>query len=182
MLRSRVRLLSNALHNYAHSVAVIGERTVTPLSIVYLVVKLRITPPTGSAPVKSKEESAPPSRDRAEEEFLSSRKDAEDMPEGTTDMGLAHAPLWPADRKPGWWVVLADPKIGRVIVPPMKITDIPLANPNATKDYRAYKLQFQAPQQAQVFSWKVYVISDTFVGEEVVRDITVRLPVFLAYD
>ena len=95
------------------------------------------------------------------------------MPAGTTDLGFAHAPHWPANRKPSWWIVLADPKIGKVIVPPMKITDIPLANPSSAKDYRAYKLQFQAPPQVQTFSWKLYIISDTFVGEEIVRDITV---------
>lgn len=158
------------------SFKVIGERIVTPLSIVYLVVKLRITPPTGSSPAKTeKSEATIPARDRAEEEFLSSRKETEDMPEGTSDAGWAHAPLWPVNRKPSWWIVLADPKIGKVIVPPTKITDIPLANSNVKKDYRAYKLQFQAPQQAQVFDWKLYIISDTFVGEEFVKNITLNI-------
>lgn len=158
------------------SFKVIGERIVTPLSIVYLVVKLRITPPTGSSPAKTeKEESSVLVRDRAEEEFLSSRKDADDMPSGTADAGWAHAPHWPTNRKPSWWIVLADPKIGKVIVPPMKISDIPLANSSVEKDYRSYKLQFQAPQQVQDLNWKLYIISDTFVGEEVVRDISLRI-------
>lgn len=141
---------------------------------MYLVVKLRVTPPTGPAPTKSEKDDAPASsRDKAEEEFLGSRKDADDMPVGATDAGWAHAPHWPANRKSGWWIVLADPKVGKVIVPPMKISDVPLANPGISKDYRSYKLQFQAPPQAQTFNWKVYLVSDTFVGEEVVRDITV---------
>lgn len=55
----------------------------------------------------------------------------------------------------------------------MKISDVPLANPNIPRDYRAYKLQFQAPPNVQTFSWKLYLISDTFVGEESVRDISV---------
>lgn len=159
------------------SFKVIGERVVSPLSIVYLVVKLRVVPPTaGSTAISKKDEStAPTSRNRAEEEFLGSRKDAEDMPKGLSDPGYAHAPFWPANRKPSWWIVLADPKIGKVIVPPMKITDVPLANADAARDYRAYKLQFQAPPQAQVFQWKLFIVSDTFIGEEIVRDITLRI-------
>ncbi|GJE83968.1 DnaJ-domain-containing protein [Phanerochaete sordida] len=158
------------------SFKVIGERVVSPLSIVFLVVKLRIVPPTGSPAVKSeKDDVAVPVRDRAEEEFLTGRKDAEDMPKGLSDIGFAHAPHWPANRKPSWWIVLADPKIGKVIVPPMKITDVPLADAGAARDWRAYKMQFQAPQQAQTLQWKLHLVSDTFVGEEVVRDITLRI-------
>lgn len=108
-----------------------------------------------------------------EEEFLGSRKDADDMPEGASDGGWAHAPRWPAHRKPGWWIVLADPKLGKVIVPPMKISDIPFANPDSSKDYRSYKLQFQAPPQVQSFNWKLFLISDTFIGGEIVQDVTV---------
>jgi translocation protein SEC63 len=165
------------LAKFAEHFVVIGERVIAPLSIVYLVVKLRITPPTGPAPAKTEngESSGVPLRSKSDEEFLTSRKDAEDMPKGTADPGWAHAPHWPANRKPGWWIVLADPKIGKVIVPPMKISDVPLANPDSAKDYRAYKLQFQAPPQVQTFNWKLFLISDTYVGEEVMRDITVRL-------
>ena len=153
--------------------SVIGERVIAPLSIVYLIVKLRVTPPTGPVPAKIENGTTSSSRSRAEDEFLTSRKDAEDMPKDTTDPGWAHAPYWPANRKPGWWIVLADPKIGKVIVPPMKITDVPLASPQSAKDYRAYKLQFQAPPQPQTFNWKLYLISDTYVGEEITRDIMV---------
>ena len=82
--------------------------------------------------------------------------------------------LWLASHAQSWWLVLADPKIGKVIVPPLRIADVPLAGAGAERDWRAYKVQFQAPQQAQVFDWKLYIISDTFVGEEYVQSITVR--------
>ena len=62
---------------------VIGERIVTPLSIVYLVVKLRITPPASSSPVKSEKPDSASDKGN-DEEFLTSRKDAEDMPKGAT--------------------------------------------------------------------------------------------------
>ena len=95
----------------------------------------------------------------------------------------AHPPLNSLfqERKPSWWIVLADEKSNRVVVPPLKITDIPNARlPHADADeallehdYRAYKIQFQSPPNVGMFTWKVYVVSDTFVGGEVTRDITV---------
>lgn len=171
----------------------IGERIITPMSFVFLVVKLRILPPTAKPLVKEEKEKS--KKDNTDEQFLLGRKESEDMPNGAHNGGWAHAPHWPAvrrdnlhsdsltrltkylyqNRKPGWWLILADPKIGRVIVPPMKITDIPIADGSA-HDYRSYKLQFQAPPVQQTplsLTWKLYLISDTFVGEEVSKDMTV---------
>lgn len=70
-------------------------------------------------------------------------------------------------------MLLADPKLNRIAMPPMKITDVPISDPSKERNYRTYKLQFQGPPQVAVFSWKMYVISDTFIGEEVERDIVV---------
>ena len=66
----------------------------------------------------------------------------------------------------------------------MKITDVPVADPQRGVDYRSYKIQFQAPQNVGLFTWKVYVVSDTFVGDEAVRDITLKIddPSVLAAD
>lgn len=73
--------------------AVIGERIITPLSIVYLVVKLRVVPPVLASKTKNDAKSA--EFDDADDEFLAGRKDAEDMPKGASDGGWAHAPHWP---------------------------------------------------------------------------------------
>lgn len=54
----------------------------------------------------------------------------------------------------------------------MRITDIPTSS---AADYRSYKLQFQAPASPGYFTWKLFLISDTFVGEEIAQDIAVRL-------
>lgn len=71
-------------------------------------------------------------------------------------------------------MVLADDKTGRVVVPPMKISDVPYSQPGAERDFRSYKLQFQAPPSTGLFTWKLYLVSDTYVGEELTRDISVR--------
>lgn len=73
-------------------------------------------------------------------------------------------------------MVLADDKTNRVVVPPLKIHDVPYSDPSRERNYRSYQIQFQVPPGVGLYTWKVYFISDTFVGEEVTRDITVRLP------
>lgn len=78
-------------------------------------------------------------------------------------------------RKPGWWLVLADDKSNRVVVPPLKVTDVPFRRTGDASDFRAYKIQFQAPQNTGLLTWRVYVVSDSFVGEEATQDIVVRI-------
>lgn len=65
--------------------------------------------------------------------------------------------------------MLADVRSNKLAVPPIKIADIPVG-----PQYRLYKQQFQGPQTPGLFHWRMYLISDTFVGEEVSRDIMVR--------
>ncbi|KAF5388148.1 hypothetical protein D9615_000013 [Tricholomella constricta] len=159
---------------------VIGERIVTPSSIVFLVVKLRISPPS-SKPIESKELTVDEAKrriklnDEKDEDFLTSRKEVEDIPSEDDLPGWAHAPYWPGERKPSWWLVLGDEKSNRVVVPPMKITDIPLARPDHERGYRSYKIQFQAPQNVGVFTWKVQLVSDTFIGEDCSWDIALKI-------
>ncbi|TCD69184.1 secretory subunit [Steccherinum ochraceum] len=154
------------------SFQVIDDRIVTPSSIVYLVVKVRLTPPT-DGPLSFTPDAK--SYEKRNYEFLASKKDVEDVSPQTTISSLAHAPHWPSHRKPSWWVVLGDPKTSKVVVPPMKITDIPYADPEHPDVYRSYKLQFQAPPNVMSFPWRVYIVSDTFVGEEVAEEITLRI-------
>lgn len=52
----------------------------------------------------------------------------------------------------------------------MKITDVPYSD----SDYRSYKLQFQAPQNVGLYTWRAYIVSDTFVGEDISKDMIVR--------
>ncbi len=66
--------------------------------------------------------------------------------------------------------MLADVKSNKVVVPPLKITDVPTGT-----DYRSYKIQFQAPQSVGLFTWKVIVVSDTFVGDEASRDVVLKI-------
>jgi translocation protein SEC63 len=158
---------------------VIGERIVTPSSIVYLILKLRITPSsesTGAQKDLDVEETKRSVKMNEEKDllFLNDRGDAEALEDDNVN-GWAHAPHWPANRKPGWWIVLGDDKSNRVVVPPLKISDIPLSRAESDRNYRAFKIQFQAPQGTGMFTWKIHIVSDTFVGEDATRDITLKI-------
>jgi translocation protein SEC63 len=81
------------------SFKVIGERIVTPSSIIYLLVKLRIAPPRAETAEKrelsvDETKKAVREEEEADETFLASRLDAEELPEAN-DGGAAHAPFWP---------------------------------------------------------------------------------------
>ena len=69
--------------------------------------------------------------------------------------------------------MITEPKMNRLVMPPMKITDVPLSDPSNDRNYRAYRIQFQAPNVVSTNTWIIRIVSDSFIGEEVTRDITV---------
>lgn len=97
----------------------------------------------------------------------------------------AHAPRWPAHRKPHWWVMIADPNANRVIVPPQRITDVPVYSASelaangdkvAKPKAKTYKLQFQAPPMPGELKVHAYFISDSYLA------CSVDLPIVLKVD
>ena len=59
------------------------------MSFVFLVVKLRVVPPT--IKVAPKEDAEPPKKGDPDEQFLLARGEAGEMPKGAHDGGWAHA-------------------------------------------------------------------------------------------
>ncbi|TRM68605.1 Sec63 Brl domain-containing protein [Schizophyllum amplum] len=153
---------------------VIGERIVTPSSIVHLVAKLRLRPPLGAPPVEKDDSKASAKRtEQREYDFLIGKTDAESLETiGAPESGLAHAPLWPLPRKPAFYLILADPRQHKMVVPPLKVMDVPYAS---DADYRSYKIQFQAPPNVGEFHWSVRLLSDTYIGEFQEQDIVLKI-------
>jgi len=83
--------------------------------------------------------------------------------------------MWPhiQNHKPGWWIVLADAKSDRLVVPPQKVSDVPFTDPSRARNYRSYKLKFQAPPGTGLFTWRVIVVSDTYIAEDAAKDLQV---------
>lgn len=74
----------------------------------------------------------------------------------------------PQLRKPHYQVLLGDTKLDRIIVQPTRISDIPLPRSDGLpSEPREFTLQFQAPPQANLYSFVLFACSDTFLGCDV---------------
>nr|XP_019011920.1 translocation protein SEC63 [Kwoniella pini CBS 10737]OCF50701.1 translocation protein SEC63 [Kwoniella pini CBS 10737] len=165
----------------------VGDETlVTPSSIVELTYKARYVYPTTPLSLLSKPKSLLPNG-QLKEEVADSVADVEDSVTQVAEEkekpaeigekkalevppnGFAHAPYWPQQlRKPHFYVLLGDSKLDKVIVPPVKITDIPLPKPDGSPtEPKEFTLQFQAPPQANLYSFVAHWRSDTFLGSDV---------------
>ena len=148
--------------------AVVGERIVTPLSFINFIIKLRI--PRGSS-MENGSSTLTGGGKKREREFLVSKEDAEYISLDNTGQAFAHTPHWPQTKNPSWWVILGDIKVNGVVVPPFKVSDVPCM----VSDYRMDKMQFQAPSNVGSYTWRVFVVSDAYVGEGTYQDIIVRI-------
>lgn len=96
MLRSKVDQDICLSFRADHFAPVIDDRLVTPSSIVFLVVKVRLVPPAGSTanPVGPASEKAI-NDDKRDYEFLTGKNEAEEGPKESRIQYAAHAPHWP---------------------------------------------------------------------------------------
>ncbi|KAL2871956.1 J domain-containing protein [Aspergillus lucknowensis] len=157
---------------------VMGEKVITPSSLVQLVVKARFIPP-GSTNVPEVnpadlEDIDPeegdldalmgrgPSRNR-------SVKFADGQNHGNKiQPPLAHAPYLARDHSPRWNIFLADAKQGKIAVPPFTFTtfDKPLFDESGKPTYnvQTLKMQFQAPPQVGDFPFVMHMVCDSYLG------------------
>jgi translocation protein SEC63 len=149
---------------------VIGDRVVTPSSLVQLVVKARVIPPgTKNIPainIKDLDDKDPAEGDL---DALHGRKKSKDgSRENAEQPPLAHAPYYAADHAPRWHIFLADSKAGRIAVPPFTFTafDKPAfdADGKPTFNMLTFRCQFQAPPQVANFPFTMHLICDSYIG------------------
>lgn len=59
--------------------------------------------------------------------------------------------------------MLGDPKVNRIIVPPKKVTDI--------TDEQIIQITFPGPPKPGVYSFSVFIKSDTYAGTDIMKDV-----------
>ena len=152
---------------------VIGDRVVTPSSLVQLVVKARVIPsgtPSSSIPAINIADLEDKDPDEGDIEALKGRTKGNDgkLKDTTYQPPLAHAPYYAADHAPRWHVFLADSRQGRIAVPPFTFTafDKPAFTPEGKPTFNilTFRCQFQAPPQVAQFPFTMYLICDSYVG------------------
>ena len=169
---------------------VVGERVVTPGSLVQLVVKVRVIPPG------TPEKDIPPINpldledvdpDEGDLDALHGRKPAknkrrkqadgsfveDDAKENSVQPPLAHAPYFAAEHAPRWHVFLAESRSGRISVPPFTFTSFDRAifstdsesgKVTPTFNVVTLKCSFQAPPQVHAFPFVMHLVCDSYIG------------------
>ncbi|CAE6379020.1 unnamed protein product [Rhizoctonia solani] len=163
---------------------VIGERIVTPNAIVNLLFRAQVVPRL-NAEGKDKEtelsieeaKAAAKALDERENTFLATRHETEPLDDEATDLTkFVHAPHWPENRKPSWWVMICNQPGDKIIFGPQKFSDVPEASGSTSgvgAKGRLYKLQFQSPPQVGNYAFRAVFVSDTFVGDDLTMDLSV---------
>lgn len=167
-----------------------GEKVIIPGSLVEFVVKGRFIPPgTTDIPEVTQEQLADIDPDEGDLDALlgrkppksQRRKDAQgnELPAEDFQPPLAHAPFFPRDHSPRWHLFLAEPRQGRIAVPPTTFTtfDRPIFTEKDGKivptfEVQTLKLKFQAPPQPGQYTFMVNLICDSYIGMDSRADAT----------
>lgn len=169
---------------------VVGERVITPGSLVQLVIKARVIPPgTKEVPPVDPLDLEDVDPDEGDLDALHGRKPAkskrrktldgkiieDESKEGSIQPPLAHAPYFAADHAPRWHVFLAEARTGRISVPPFTFTafDKPIFNSDGTPSFNVltFKCPFQAPPQIHAFPFVLHLVCDSYIGLDSKMDV-----------
>ncbi|KAJ5578528.1 uncharacterized protein N7459_007492 [Penicillium hispanicum] len=171
---------------------VMGEKVITPSSLVQLVVKARFVPP-GYTDVPAVNELDLEDIDPDEDDLdaLMGRKPAKNVATKLVDgkkvenkiekvqPPLANAPYLARDHSPRWHIFLADAKQGKMAVPPFTFTtfDKPIFDEagKPTFNVQTLKMQFQAPPQVGDFTFVMHMICDSYLGLDTKMEITLHI-------
>jgi translocation protein SEC63 len=154
---------------------VMGEKFITPSSLVQFVLKMRIVPPGSKPPAVNPKDLLDEDPDETDVEALLGRKSrwsetGDKSGDGDVDLPLAHAPFYPRDSHPSWYMFLADVRQGKLVVPPHAITSFD-KSPDGFAVVTA-KLQFQAPPQAGEYGFTMMLMSDSYLGVDTSQSVT----------
>ncbi|PYH45794.1 J domain-containing protein [Aspergillus saccharolyticus JOP 1030-1] len=170
---------------------VMGEKVITPSSLVQLVVKARFIPPgTTNVPALNPADLEDVDPDEDDLDAIMGRngkktkivngQKVEDTKSDPVQPPLAHAPYLARDHSPRWHIFLADAKQGKMAVPPFTFTtfDKPLFDPvtgKPTFNVQTLKMQFQAPPQVGDFTFVMHMLCDSYLGLDTKMEITLHI-------
>ncbi|KAI9802101.1 MAG: secretory subunit [Piccolia ochrophora] len=175
---------------------VMGERFITPSSLVQLVIKARVLPPgaTKIPPINELDlEDVDPAEgdldailgrkpSKAKSKDPSSKPPTTATPDDGIQPPLAHAPFFARDHSPRWHVFLTDSKQGKIAVPPTAFVtfdkppyedDVDGRTP--TYNMQTLKMQFQAPTQAGQYTFVMHLVCDSYIGMDTAMGITLAV-------
>ncbi|CAG8540770.1 3214_t:CDS:2, partial [Ambispora leptoticha] len=169
---------------------VAGDNIITPGSIVTFILKVRlmeskkqangknIHPPTSSSDDKGKISNSPNNNNKpAINGYHSSDTESGDdssvesllvKKKPTMQNNWIHAPHFPLDRRPYWYIFITNEKQDRLIDNPVRITGI-------SNEGRTVRIQFQAPPVVGVVSLSVFIKNDSYVGSDIRKEVKLEI-------
>jgi translocation protein SEC63 len=155
---------------------VVGERFVTPSSLVQFVLKGRFVPSAATnVPEVNPKDLLDVDPEEGDLAAITGRK-TDRSGEKPIQPPLAHAPYFARDHAPRWHVFLADSKQGRIAVPPFTFStfDKPILDEsgNPTYNVQTLKMQFGAPPQAGSYTFVMHMICDSYIGMDTKMEVT----------
>ncbi|KAL4809178.1 Sec63 Brl domain-containing protein [Aspergillus unguis] len=169
---------------------VMGEKVITPSSLVQLVVKARFIPPgSTSVPEANPADLEDIDPEEGDLDALMGRgpsrnksvkfADGDNKAKTKVQPPLAHAPYLARDHSPRWQIFLADSKQGKIAVPPFIFTTFekPLFDESGKPTYnvQTLRMQFQAPPQVGDFHFVMHIVCDSYLGLDSKQDITLHI-------
>lgn len=146
---------------------VVGEKFVTPNSLVQFVIKARFVPPgSESIPEVTEEDTKEEDADEDDVDAFLGRKQASEQE--NVQPPLAHAPYFARDHSPRWYVFMSDAAGSRLCTPPTTTTTfskpIYAAGGKPTFAIQTLTSTFQAPPTLGEFKFLLHMICDSYIG------------------
>ncbi|KAL5117956.1 secretory subunit [Pleosporales sp. CAS-2024a] len=155
---------------------VVGERFITPSSLIQFVIKCRFVPPGATdLPEVNPKDLLDIDPEEGDVAAITGRKN-DRSGEKPIQPALTHAPYYARDHAPRWHVFLADSKQGRIAVPPFTFStfDKPILDESGkpTFNVQTQKMQFGAPPQAGRYTFVMHVVCDSYIGMDTKMEVT----------
>ncbi|KAI5310230.1 secretory subunit [Ascosphaera atra] len=180
---------------------VVGEKFITPSSLVQFVVKARFVPPAAEdvpevdpadledidpdeddvdvflGRKQKSQEGKTEKADRSADPGTGTQKNEESQP---IQPPLAHAPFFARDHSPRWNLFLADGNQTKLAVPPFTFTTFnkPIFDAETGKptyNMQTLKMQFAAPPQTGVFGFVAHLVCDSYSGFDQSFEVELRI-------
>ncbi|KAF9406821.1 secretory subunit, partial [Podila epigama] len=150
---------------------VAGDNIITPGSLCTFILKVSAVAPGDPLPEEEPVKSEKSAVDALFEGEVDSEEDEDGnikpKAEDKSEAPAVHAPRFPGEKKPYWWIVLGDHKNNRIVVAPTKVTDV--------TGNKTIRIQFQSPPRPGSYSFNLFIKSDSLVGSDIEQDLTLTV-------
>ena len=153
---------------------ILGQEEITPEGVITCLVKLKLNRLEDSMKLDMKKESEKAKKEKIEIEQFAFDEDgnmieaagsllaSKDLSNSDVALQPVHAPFYPLQRKPSWWLFLLSPDLQSFICPPLHIKDL--------YDEKSVTMQFQTPPRPGQVTLRLMLRSDCLYGADLIID------------